>query len=45
MNFLDKITYGNLSLRYKEISLRRDKVSEKLMKFGLYDLLFEIPPT
>jgi acid phosphatase (class A) len=44
MNFLDKVTYGNLSLRYKEISLRRDKVSEKLMKFGLYDRLFEIPP-
>lgn len=44
MNFLDKVTYGNLSLRYKEISLRRDKVSEKLMNIGLYDRLFEISP-
>lgn len=44
MSFIDKVTYGNLSLRYKEISLKRDDLSQKLMSLGIYDRLFDMPP-
>lgn len=45
MSFIDKVTYGNLSLKYKEKTLQHDEVSEKLIKLDLYDHLFEIPPS
>ena len=45
MSFIDKVTYGNLSLKYKEKTLQHDEVSEKLIKLDLYDHLFEMPPS
>jgi hypothetical protein len=44
MSFINKVTYGNLSLKYKEKTLQHDEVSEKLIKLDLYDHLFELPP-
>lgn len=44
MSFVDKIKYGNLSLKYKEKILQHDEVSEKLIHLGLYERLFKIPP-
>lgn len=44
MSFLDKIKYGNLNFRDKEISLKNDELSEKLIELNLYDRLFDMPP-
>ncbi len=44
MSFINKIRFGNLSLKEKEISLKDDEVSRKLQKLGLYEALFEMPP-
>lgn len=44
MSFIDKIKYGNLNFKDKEISLKRDQISKRLIELGLYDQLFEMPP-
>ena len=44
MSFIDKIKYGNLNFRDKEISLKQDELSERLMDLGIYDRLFEMLP-
>lgn len=44
MNFINKIKYGNLNFKDKEISLKQDELSERLMDLGIYDRLFEMPP-
>lgn len=44
MIFIDKIKYGNLNFRDREISLKQDELSERLMDLAVYDRLFEMPP-
>jgi hypothetical protein len=44
MSFIDKIKYGNLNFKDKEISLKQDELSKRLMDLGIYDRLFEMPP-
>jgi len=44
MSFLNKVTYGNLDLRRKEISLKKDDLSQKLISLGIYDRLFDMSP-
>jgi hypothetical protein len=44
MSFIDKVRFGNLSLKEKEISLKDDEISLKLQQLGLYDKLFEMHP-
>ena len=44
MSFIDKIRYGNLNFRDKEISLRDDRLSRRLDQLGIYDNLFDMPP-
>lgn len=43
MSFIDKIRYGNISLEYKNLAEKQDKISRRLIKLGLYDRLFEMP--
>lgn len=44
MSFIDKIKFGNLNFKDKEISLKQDELSERLMDLGIYDRLLEMPP-
>lgn len=44
MSFIDKVKFGNLSLKDKEKTLKDDEVSSRLKELGLYDELFEMPP-
>ena len=44
MSFLDKVTYGNLTLEYKEAAEKDDLSSRKLKELDLYDDLFNHPP-
>lgn len=44
MSYIDKIKFGNLSLKDKEKTLKKDKISESLVELGLYDKLFDMPP-
>lgn len=44
MSFINKVRFGNLSLKEKEISLKDDDISSKLKELGLYEELFKMPP-
>lgn len=44
MIYIDKIKYGSLPLKSKELTLKDDDLSKKLVQLGLYDKLFDMPP-
>ena len=44
MIYIDKIKYGSLPLKSKELALKDDDLSKKLVQLGLYDKLLDMPP-